>query len=501
MDHDAPFSDTPGPKSHRIADVRAACEGFVKDSVAVMREKIEGEAVYGSNESGHLAWDVSLLVRAACLMWRVTHDVSYLHMATGWAVHVVARTDEARSQPDWRGREGPSWSAGARYTAGTAIVGTLHGAPIRLQAAADRIVVERPSARTAVVHTIREGRRVWSSPPASLLPEDANYLPDVLASRSAIFSVQLRGLPGPVDLTFLEPGEHELITQRAAHLVHTGMIARSLVAVADALESSGSIDTISAVSPDELYTAAGRALFVHDRDLRMRTGQPWYVTPPDFPSRRLGLELPHNQVVDCATTLMLLGYRLGDRGLESLGKGLANRFLAEIEDFSSGRIVHPWHYYPPDSDIFLGIAREAPIEERHVAAVQRAEDSSHATLRVRALLEWRAIDPSLVSDSSLRAVALSFRRHYMTSKNGIATLRWLANSERNAPRQGRSDTYPGAWAGLTAWDPTLKRRINSLAYRHPPTQIFGATVLSSVEILAMNAGVPIYAPLDRSDRE
>jgi hypothetical protein len=503
MDHDAVPHDLLGPSSHQIADVRRAYETLTRHGLEVMGEKIAQDDAYNSNESGHFAWDVSLLIRAACLMWRVTGDPVHLRQTTAWAQHVVERSDEALGRVNWRNRIVPAWSTGPRYTAGTAVVGSIGGAPIMLQAASERVIIERPSDDTAVIRSVRKDGATWSSHEGSLLPDSPNYLPDLLARRSSIHSVLMRGLPAPIDLRFLSAGEFAIESQYAAHLVHSGMIARSLIAAAEALEAAGEDSRNSEVSADELYEAARRALLLHDDEIRVRAGQSWYVTLLDFPSRRLGLELPHNHVVDAATSFLVLGRRFEDEGLRSLGASLTRPFLDEIKKYEASELPHPWYYYPVDSDIFSGVTRDAPMEERKVPAVQRGEDSSHATMRVRALVEWHAIDPRLVTTETLSAVALAFRRNYMTAKNGITTLRWLPGvpgDAPDAPRLGHSNTYAGAWGALARWDSTMKRRINSMAYRHPPKTLFGATVLSAAEIVAMNAGVSTYASSGRSAR-
>lgn len=501
MDHDSIPYDVPGPKSHKIADVREAYAAFTRRGLEVMGEAIQTKPAYESNENGHFAWDVSLLIRAACLAWRATSDPTHLEQAVNWAQHLVERTDEARGQRDWRGRSVPAWSAGGRYTAGTAVIGHIGGAPIQLQAVADKVIIERPGPTTAIVRAVRHGGRTWSSPVASMLPDNTSYLPDVLAYRSASFSTLIRGLPAAVDLSSLAAGEYKLETQHASHLVHTGLIARALIAAGEALEVAESSNDRLGITPETLFDAAARALLVHDDEIRTRAGQIWYITPEDFPTRRLGLELPHNHIVDAATSFLILGRRRNDRGLRNIGASLARRFLGEIEAFESGALRHPWFYYPVDSETFFGVSRGEPIAERTIPAVPRGEDSSHATMRVRALTEWKALNDKLVPDAALTSTALSFRRYFMANEKGISTLNWLPGDAKGAPHRGRSDTFAGAWGALAPWDSSIKRRINSMAYRHPPTTIFGATVLSAAEILAMNSRVPTYASSDRSARE
>lgn len=451
-----------------------------------MDEKISSDSSYESNEDGHFAWDVSLLIRAASHMWRLTDNPLHLDRCARWAQHMVDRTDAARGLENWRGLRVPAWSAGSRYTAGNAVVGTIGGSPIRLQAAADQIIVDRPTATTARVHAVRHRGRTWSSPVASLLPDDENYLPDVLARLSASFSVLVRGLPGPIDLTSVEAGTYNLTTQHAAHLVHTGLISRALIEAAETLKSAPIEARQASVTPDDLLAAAESALLVHDDEIRTRAGQAWYVTLEDFPSRRLGLELPHNHVVDAASSYLILGRIRDDKGLRNLGASLTRRFMREIDAYMQDTLRHPWYYYPVDSEIFFGVTRDEPMAERSIPAVPRGEDSSHATMRIRALIDWRAIDAKLVPDEALSSIALSFRRHYMASEKGISTLNWLPGDTKGAARRGQADTYPGAWGGLAPWDSTIRRRINSMAYRHPPKAIFGATVLSAAEIVAMN---------------
>ncbi|GAA1145730.1 hypothetical protein [Nesterenkonia lutea] len=500
MNHDSISFDTVEPISHRTADIRDAYDQITRRGLEVAGGDIECNPGYRSNENGHFAWDMSLLVRAACLTWRVTRDPLHLQQAVTWARHMVERTDEALGLVNWRGCSGPVWSAGSRYTAGTARVGAIGGTPIRIQAVADRVIIERPSETTAIVRAVREGGRTWSSPVVSLLPKEHNYLPDVLGRLSASFSVQVRGLPAPVDLTSLIPGEYSLEPQMAAHFVHTGMIVRSLLCVTQELESAGSNAIDVTITPGELLAAGKRALLFHDDEIRTRSGQAWYITPVDFPGRRLGLELPHNHVVDAATAFLILGRRLGDKSLHNHGASLTRRFLSEIEAYRSGALRHPWFYYPVTSEIFSGVTRDEPMAERSVPAVPRGEDSSHATMRVRALTEWKAFDSRLVPDRLLSTVALSFRRHYMSNSEGVVTLRWLPGDGKDSPRRGRTDAYAGAWGTLSPWDPSIKRRINSMAHHHPPTEIFGATVLSAAEIFAMNAGIPTYASSDRTAR-
>lgn len=500
MHHEAVPFDLPGPASNRVADVRLAYEALMRRGLHMMGEKISQEKAYSSNESGHFAWDVSLLVRAACLAWRVTKDPVHLKQAAGWAQHMVERTDEALGRTNWRGHIVPAWSAGPRYTAGTVVVGSIGGAPIKLQAASDRVIIERPSDDTAVIQSVRADGATWTSLEGSLLPEAPNYLPDLLARRSSVHSVLLRGLPAAIDLRFLRAGEFKIEPQYAAHLVHSGMIARSLISAAEALEMTDSNAAHSEIGAEELYEAARRALLLHDGELRVRGGQHWYITAEQFPSRRLGLELPHNHVVDAATSFLVLGRRFGDRALCNLGASLTRPWLDEIAKYENGNLPHPWYYYPVDSDMFSGVTRDEPLAERRVPAVQRGEDSSHATMRVRALVEWHGINPRLVPAQTLSTVALAFRRYYMAAKSGISTLRWLPLSPGEAAdtlRLGYSNTYAGAWGSLSSWDPTIKRRINSMAYRHPPELAFGATVLSATEIVAMNARIPTYASSDR----
>lgn len=486
MDHDSVPVDVGPPASHRIADIIDTYAKITHRGFEVMGEQIAHEPSYGSNENGHLAWDVSLLIRAACLLWRVTGDPLHLRQAATWATHIVERTDESLCIKDWRGDSGPVWSAGSRYTASTAKVGAVGGIPVHIQASADSVVLERPSATTAIVKVLRNSNVSWTSPAMSLLPGDPQYLPDVIAAQSASHSVLIRGLPGAVDLTFLKPGRYPMRPQLAAHLVHTGMIARSLIAVAQALGSAEPKTHVTDITPPDLLAHAKAALTAHDNEIRIRSGQAWYITPADFPGRRLKLELPHNHVVDVATSFLILGKNASDSGLKNLGASLAQRFLGEIEQYNAGTLQHPWYYYPVDSDIFHGVHRDEPIAERQVPPVQRAEDSSHATIRARALTEWKAIAPDLVSDEALNRVAYSFRRVFLSKDNGIATLRWLPGDENNAKRRGYANSYSGAWGTLAPWEDSIKRRINSMAYRHPPNAFFGATVLSSAEIYALN---------------
>jgi len=492
MDFDPLHLDVVPPKSQSTVDIRAAYSEIVPQALAAIGNLIADDHRYTSNEEGHLAWDVSLLVRAAVLSWRTTGRPEHLAIATNWATRLCAATDEARGTFDWRGRSGPIWSAGSRYTAGTATVGHFRGVEVRLQAAAHQVVIERPSDDTAVIKTFRDGECVWVSPEAALAPGNDDYLPDVLALRSSVRSALVRGLAEPTDLTQLKPGVHQLRPLHASHLVHAGMIARALLEVAAALVDSGTTRPQSQVTPTELETVAARAIAFHDDDLVKQGTHAWYVTPLDFPGRRLGLTLPHNHVSDVISTHLHFASRDREEGRRELARALAQPFFDEIELADSGELSHFWHYYPVGSDSYHGVRRQTPMAERLVRAVTRAEDASHATIRVRALADWKVLETTFVSDRTMQSVGSSFRSTYLCRPKGRLTQRWLPGDGSQAPRQGHTDSYAGAWSNLAPWHPALRRQVNSLAQQNPPRNIFGATALSAAEILAMNWTRPAH---------
>lgn len=490
MDHDSvPFA-WKVPQSAKATVVGHSYLQYVRDGLATLESHVATESRYSSNLSGHFAWDLSYFIRAANLAWRLTADTRHLRQAVDWTQHILKRTDENLDRVDWRGRKLPVWSSGSRYAAGEAVVGHLCGIPVRIQFSSDFLRIERVAPSSVIIHAVAaDGSSRWASPVASLLPQDDNYLPDVLSKFGGAASALLRDLPRAVPLTFLEEGIFPRKNLLASHLVHTGMIVRAILDTTESLETAG--DELAGLDSAALCSifreAAEAALAVHDDQIRVRRGQAWYVTPEDFPGRRLGLELPHNHIVDVATCWLLLGRHTGDSDFYRLGTSLSRRFLKEIDQYRSGTLPHPWHYYPVDSISFLGIERTSPICERHIAPARRGEDSSHATMRVRALADWRNIDRDLVSDEQLTSVAFAFRRYFMSQSDAMPTIRWAPSDKPGAQRRGYTNKYSGAWGRLSPWDATLQSRINSLAYHHPPDALFGASLLSAAEIAHMNA--------------
>lgn len=489
MEYDAVPHALPPAPSRRVSDLRSTYADLTREGLRLMSEKLSNDPAYSSNESGHFAWDVSLMIRAACLAWKYSGDVTHLEQAIAWSQHVVDRTDAARGLVDWRGRSGPVWSAGSRYTAGTIAVGGTSGLPVTLQAAASTVTIERPRPNTAIIHAIREDGTEWTSPEASLDPSSENYLPDVLARKGSIHCVLVRGLNTPIALDFLPAGNFAVSPQHAPHLVHTGMIARALIETADTLEDAVNPPQITDITPKDLYAAARDALTHHDDELRIQRAQTWYITPDDFPGRRLGVDLPHNHVADVSTSFLRIGRYTGEEAYRQLGASLAQPWLEEISRFESGTLPHPWFYYPEGGDAFTGVTRRQPISEREVPAVPREEDSSHATIRVRALRDWHATDPALVGAQTLKAIAGSLRRNFVTKHRNAYSICWLPRNTESGTetwRLGYADSYPGAWTSLSPWDPSIKRIVNSLAFRRLPDRIFGATIMSAAEITALN---------------
>ncbi len=485
MDHDARPLEWPEPVSKRAVHVHEAYLQFSLRGLDSMTHQVAQDPTYDSNEQGHFAWDISLAVRAACLAWSITSDPSHLRQAIDLAQHMIERTDAATGRKNWRGESDPVWSAGSRYTAGTTDIQLLDGSSVVFQAAAEKLQVERPSEHTALVHVLNKDSRVWSSPESSVHPTDANYLPDVLSQKSTIYAVLLRGLKEPAPLP-LVAGTYTLRPQTAAHLIHTGLISRALAGLATALEHASPRAVATSLTPSDLYAHAGAALRAHASELSSQASRTWYITPKDFPGRRLGTELPHNHIADAATAFMMLGTYTPDKDLHELGFSLAGRFLQEIRAYQTGLVPHPWYYYPVDSDTFQGVRRSEPLDERIVPPVRRAEDSSHATIRVRALADWKQLAGESLGDSTMQAVAASFSKHYWLPPHQGGRLSWLPGDGPSSPRTGDADTLVGAWAQLHPWADNLKRRINSLAFNAPPKTLFGGALLSATEIAALN---------------
>lgn len=495
MDHDSLSLAVDSPASSRIADIREAYLLFAERGLELMNGHIDAAPIYRSNEEGHLAWDQAQLIQASCLTWRLTGNVDHLGRAAHWASALCEATDEKQGIHDWRGQSGPVWSAGSRYTAGIAEIGLFDSHRVQLQAVADTAIILRPSSTTASVAITRDGRVLWRTPEVSLIPGESTYLPDYCSSRSAIHSVQFHGTNESVDLTAIRPGEYKLEPRRAPHLIHTGLIARSLLDVANALATYPDRKSLGETKCEDLIDAAKRAIDYHDSEIIEGSDYAWYITPLGFPGRRTGMWLPHNHVASVITCQLILARQLGDPARLDLARHLSQPFKEEIRRYSEGDLPHPWYYYPVDSDSFDGVNRHRPLNERIVTGAPRAEDSSHATIRVRALAEWKTLDDVIMPDAYMQSLARTFRELYLSGHRDRPTVNWLP-SDNEAERLGQSDTYAGAWSRLAIWDtPNLKRRLNRIAEHNIPTRVFGATVLSAAEIVAVNSTRSTYASL------
>src|SRR5690625_6575490 len=101
MDFDPLHLDVVPPKSQSTVDIRAAYSEIVPQALAAIGNLIADDHRYTSNEEGHLAWDVSLLVRAAVLSWRTTGRPEHLdrkstrlnssHVAISYAVFCLKK--------------------------------------------------------------------------------------------------------------------------------------------------------------------------------------------------------------------------------------------------------------------------------------------------------------------------------------------------------------------------------------------------------------------------
>ncbi|WP_106507702.1 hypothetical protein [Brachybacterium timonense] len=486
MDHDAIDFPCRRPASAARKEIVAAYARFLRDGLAVFRDATVGAREYESNGDGHFAWDLSYVVRAAVLGWRTTGDDFFSGEALHWAQHLIQRTDVEQGIVDWRGRSGYRWSSGPRYTAGTVDLADVGGVPLRIQAAADSIEIELPTTGRARITAYRGGEAVWTSTEGSLDPSDEDYLPDLMASRSSVHAVLFRGLPGPISLEGLPAGVFKVRPQMAPHLVHTGAIALALVEAADLLEAlpEGS-RSANGHRAEELRGAAAAALDEHSGEIRHDShGGAWYFTPEDFPGRRLGLDLPHNHVVDVASAQLLLGARERDRRRSDVGRSLLHGFVKELRAYEARDIPQAWYYYPRYGDAGIAHAREHPLAERRVRAALRPEDASHASVRARSLPLWHRLAPEIITESVLETAARSVVESFIRVTASGPSVGFSAGDDEPNARDGFVDSFVGAWAELSWWSPELARSVVEIAAKAPPQRVFGATLLAAAEIAA-----------------
>lgn len=377
---DVPRVDTPGTDSAEDTFASRATfdeldERYHEDG-GLLGETNDSD---GSEESGLLAWNESLVLQAYLYMYRAAEDVEYLDAFVDHANSVLAARDSERGVTDYRGESLPAWRADSPFTIGRVALTDDHDRrTLEVRSAvsyADRATATVREGSTQgtfelVVHNWSHGRTTFYDD-LTMDQESQNYVvervnregfKDETPGKCLVTVADLR--ESPQDAGDPATGTFHLNSPHHIYAVHTGMITLPLVTFARIVDETPALRSDSRYSgrAEGYRRAAERAVRVHDDQWRETDdGEGYYVFRPGSPTKNESVELPHNQSLALGRTLIQLAVLTGESTYAEKACKLARTFRNDLREDDAGAYV--WSYHWSDGEIAAGWSPDDPESE------------------------------------------------------------------------------------------------------------------------------------------
>ncbi|MGI5347841.1 hypothetical protein ACQEU8_06550 [Streptomyces sp. CA-250714] len=458
------------------------------------------DGVPEDNEKGVLGWGTSWRMQGYLLMAERTGDPGYVTRLADLVDRVLAARDDERGAVDHRGRSEPVWSTAHKFTAATAAVPDERGVTaLEVTVCPPRAlhtqVTVRPEgdgdgSRFSLTVT-GPGRPPFTVSGLSLDPADPHRADRALYAaydqRSAVTgrlvgpeaAVGPGAGPRPAPIAGSGPrrrvraGEYAVRPARVALAAQTGMITypmAGLIRLAREKRTGRTVPTAVRARLDGYLDAVVRAVRVHDEQWQqLSDGRGCYRWLPDEPVSFAGAELPTNEFLAMARTLVHLAALTGDAEHAERAAAMARSLRADLADREGCAV---WPYWPGFGRVHNGWAAtgDPATDGSHYrpsyAPVTVPEDVTHALIDLDFLHLYHRQPPGLLppvfTDGDLRAVATTFTRN-VVERASLPDA--LPDAQRSRPRMrhdvggdgrpgtDREQAHVAAWLPLRGWSP------------------------------------------------
>jgi hypothetical protein len=432
-----------------------------------------------NNESGQLGWGGSYTSQAYLLMYLAHRDTTYLDKFVAHFDAILDQRDRVRGVKDYEGSSLPAWQAMSDYTCGSVILKDASGRESLLIRTAVRpasdvaVSVERgtapqmfklvatrnpdnkeefpivdvyddihPNSSHAVTRINGDFARVNATPagPRTMLTASV---------RSAI-----AGPPMPTGPVPLSPAPY-------IFAVHTGQITYPAAGFARLVYQTPDLHAKYKKKADAYIVAIEEALAVSDEEWREdeKTGEGWYVWAKGSPAAFDGAELPHNQYLAIARTMIHLATVApappNREKYKSRATKMARTFKNDLTLGENG--AYTWPYFWSKGWGYKGWKESDGVSEYQPMMVhpkigghKNIEDTSHAHLDVDFARLAFENDLGVFDETDLERFANTFTRNVLTTnKSGGPTT--FANVDGTGAK-GSADTIAAGWIPLAKWD-------------------------------------------------
>lgn len=459
-----------------------------------------GQSIDYNDIQGALAWGQTYVQQGLLRMYAAYHDRRHLHTVLDDIDDVLASRDSERGVAEYRGLSLPAWRAGYPYTAGGVTISDANGL-LSLQLRSVRTPIETLNSYShhsmdltpnlhVEVSTASNGQgfdlrvrhdTLGVSDEIDGLTMDTvvQRLRDAWPTNTLVTAVDLRAQTGGGEPA---PGTFEMASQPVIYAVHTGMITYPIAwAARTILENPKLRRDPGLARKAAAYVAACRAaVAVHDDEWRENAkGEGWYVFPRGAPMDFNGTELPANQFLAPARTMVHMYALTGDRSYRDRAAKMAKAFENQL--LLGGNGAYTWHYWMDWSRVYTGYTKDDDVSDTRLSygGARQVEDISHGHIDVDlAILAFR--NHVAFKGADMARFAKTFTRNIATTNDAGEPTVWTTVAGDGNKDDANFDKLAAGWIPTASWDAQVFRHVLSLYQRRdfqPSDSNFGFTLL------------------------
>lgn len=439
-----------------------------------------GQAGDYNDVLGALAWGQTYVQQGLLRMYEAYHKRPYLATVMQNIDGVLATRDSERGVTDYRGLSLPAWRSGNPYTAGAVSVPDASGRPA-LQVRSVRTPIEtldsytgRTLSLTPVIH-VETSAGTQPGTFKLTVRHDTLNVTDVLdnltmdtvedrvkqawPTQNLLTVKDLRSETGAGEPA---PGSSTMSSQMCVFAVHTGMITYPIAWAGRLILDDPQLNREPDLrqKAEEYIGACEAALAVHDSEWRENdAGEGWYDFTRGMPVDFDGTELPANQFLAVARTMIHLAAVTGDQRYrdraEKMARTYRNQLTLGVND------AYTWHYWPTWGHVYRGYTVADNISDFRLSysGATQVEDISHGHIDVDfAVAAYR--NQIVFDQTDMRRFANTFTRNVATTSDGKPTA-WSAVDGTGTRGSLAFDELSALWMPVAFWDRNVFTHINS----------------------------------------
>ncbi len=471
---------------------------------------ILGQSTHYNEIAGALTWGQSYVQQGLLRMYEAYRDRRHLDALISHIDDVLATRDSVRGVTDYRGQSLPVWRAGFPFTAGAVVMPDSQGGDC-LEVRSVRRPIEKQNSYTgesmdltplvnveisaedggAFTLTVRHDSLDTTDVLTGLTMDTVvQRVRDAWPTENLLTVADLRASAGAGEPA---PGSAMMASQKASFLVHTGMITYPIAWLSRIILTDPKLrrDPALKAKAERYIAACEDALAVHDDDWRENDrGEGWYVFPKGSPVDLDGVEMPANQFLAPARTMLHLAPITGRQDYADRAAKMARTFKNQLVLGDNG--AYSWNYWLDWGKVSRGYQVADDVSEYRLSycCATQPEDISHGHIDLDLAIQ-AFHEGTVFTGQDMSRLAKTFTRNIATfTPSGDPTV-WITVAGDGGRGNLEFDRLAAGWVAAAPWDDAIFRHVLSIYQNEDenisPDQTFYGFVVLGVGNLAWHA--------------